>query len=103
MCQVMQLVLFARSVSGHAFTYCMTMLQAAAQRVGSAGAETSSQPTATGRLHAGLAAGLFTAAPPDTPEDVSDLKGGAVSRYETSPPSTSAKRASLRRLRHRPG
>ncbi len=68
------------------------------QRAASDGAEPSQPAIGTGRLHAGLAAGQFTAELPDTPEDESSLKGGAVSRYETSPPSASAKRASLRIL-----
>ena len=68
------------------------------QTVGSDGADTSQPAIGTGRLHAGLAAGQFTAELPDSPEDESSLKGGAVSRYETSPPTASTKRETLRIL-----
>ena len=71
--------------------------QAAMEQAGSDGREGSPPGIirASTTPHANAAAGQLTASRPEAAEeDDSGLKGGAVSRYETSPPVASSKRAS---------
>ena len=76
------------------FTVLAAGLQAVMERVGSDEGEPSPPGIGAARSsHAGRAAGQLSASQPDATEDAGNLKAGAVSRYETSPPSASAKRA----------